>query len=414
MNRNNLVFDSDAIMDQLADSDLGENFDNDNDWHPSGELPSFSSDDEDEQEARVSTVASPSLSNKWTRRQFIGKPMPTLISESTFLSVPLISFKFTYFKYVTHYVFTENHIDTETSKTKEYTEMSCEQIDNVILDLLARNKDKQITELIKTCSDYRKLVSENTLKKLFRSYSITGKTDKVILLQKYCSVVDPNLYKLNGEFMHYLAKAHCYKGNSEKGLSILSHCYKKYDGLRGFYRIIFRELIQDSVLNRSEATLVIFKKYVLEFSNKFDDNYPLICFWYICWSSTWFSDQMLANELLESSEKLQNIVRDKATTFSINILREYNDDAVLRLLQSLLKYKMMSDYVKVLQVLFGYKLRNRDLRGCREIILNCEALGLSLPADQQGQYIRLLIDNKLPNEKPTPSKIVSKDFKLRF
>ncbi|CAG4935416.1 unnamed protein product [Parnassius apollo] len=70
-------------MDQLADWDLGEDFDDDNDWHPPGELPSSSSDDEDEQEARDSTVASLSLSNKWTRRRFFGKPMPTLISEST-------------------------------------------------------------------------------------------------------------------------------------------------------------------------------------------------------------------------------------------------------------------------------------------------------------------------------------------
>ncbi|CAG5049826.1 unnamed protein product [Parnassius apollo] len=83
MNRNNLAFDSDAIMDQLADSDLGEDFDDYNDWHPPGELLSSNSEDEDEQEARVSTVASPSLSNKWTRRRFVGKPMPTLISEPT-------------------------------------------------------------------------------------------------------------------------------------------------------------------------------------------------------------------------------------------------------------------------------------------------------------------------------------------
>ncbi|CAG5009175.1 unnamed protein product [Parnassius apollo] len=66
--KNNLAFDSDAITDQLADSHLGEDFDDDNDWHPPGELPSSSSDDKDKQEARVSTVASPSLSNKWTRR----------------------------------------------------------------------------------------------------------------------------------------------------------------------------------------------------------------------------------------------------------------------------------------------------------------------------------------------------------
>ncbi|CAG4997587.1 unnamed protein product [Parnassius apollo] len=83
MDRNSLAFDSGAIMDQLADCDFCEDFDDDNDWHPPGELPSSSSDDEDVQGARDSTVASPSLSNKWTRRRFFGKPMPTLISEST-------------------------------------------------------------------------------------------------------------------------------------------------------------------------------------------------------------------------------------------------------------------------------------------------------------------------------------------
>ncbi|CAK1596302.1 unnamed protein product [Parnassius mnemosyne] len=83
MDRNNLAFDPDAIMDQLADSDLGEDFDDDNDWHPPGQLTNSSSDNEDEQEARNSTVASPSSSNKWIRRRFVGKPMPTLISEPT-------------------------------------------------------------------------------------------------------------------------------------------------------------------------------------------------------------------------------------------------------------------------------------------------------------------------------------------
>ncbi|CAG4982863.1 unnamed protein product [Parnassius apollo] len=70
-------------MDQLANSDLGEDFDDDNDWHPPGQLTSSSSDNEDEQEARNSTVASPSSSNKWIRRRFVGKPMPTLISKPT-------------------------------------------------------------------------------------------------------------------------------------------------------------------------------------------------------------------------------------------------------------------------------------------------------------------------------------------
>ncbi|XP_026742866.1 uncharacterized protein LOC113504643 [Trichoplusia ni] len=287
------------------------------------------------------------------------------------------------------------------------------QLDNKFSELLSKNKDKLIEDLVIECQNCRKFLTFATLKKLFRHYSMNGNPVMVAVLQTYCEKVDPVSYRKNGEFLHYLAKAQCIKGNSDKGLAILKGCYKKYDSLRSFYRIIFRELIQDSVLNRSEASLVIFTKYVLEFSKEWSDHYPLVCFWHICWASTWFSDQMLANELLESSTILQNIVRDKATAFSMMALKDYNEDAVVRLLQTLLKYDMMSEYVMVLQVLFNYKLRKRDIRGCSEIIRNCDALGVTLPSDQQGRYIRMLIDNKRWSKEET-TRTPSKDFRLKF
>ncbi|XP_021182153.3 uncharacterized protein LOC110370598 [Helicoverpa armigera] len=288
------------------------------------------------------------------------------------------------------------------------------ELENVFSDLLTKNKHTEIEELVVKCQNYRKLLTYATVKKLFRYYSMNGKPQMVAILQNYCATVDPKSYRTNGEFLHYLAKAECIKGNSEKGLSILKSSYKKYTSLRSFYRIIFRELIQDSVLNRSEASLVIFKKYVMEFSEEWSDHYPLVCFWHICWASSWFSDQMLGNELLEMSDVLLDIVADKATAFSIMALKDYNEDAVVRLLQTLLKYDMMKEYVAVLQVFFNYKLRNRDIRGCTEIIRNCEALGVKLPSDQQGRYIKMLITGgktMLPKE---PAKTASKDFKLKF
>lgn len=204
-----------------------------------------------------------------------------------------------------------NYFSVNDNSTTKYSEMTNEEIDNNLLDLVSKSKDKQVVDLVKMCSKNRKFITESTIKRLFRTYSIAGKPEIIAILQQYCYTVDYELYKRNGEFLHYLAKAHCFKGNADKGLTILSNCYKKYEGLRGFYRIIFRELIQDTILNRSEASLVIFKKYVLEFSNKWNEDYPLVCFWHMCWSSNWFSDQMLSNELLETSEKLQNIIRDK-------------------------------------------------------------------------------------------------------
>lgn len=196
-------------------------------------------------------------------------------------------------------------------ENNDISQMSSEQLDTTIQELLSNNKDKQIQQIVEDCLNYRKFLPIGTLKKLFRNYSILGKPEYIIILQNYSAKVDPILNKRNGEFLHYLAKAQCMKGNSDKGLSILQDAYTKYIGLRSLYRVIFKELIQDSVLNRSEATLVIFKKYVLHFNDKFEDPYPLVCFWHICWSSSWFSDQVLSEELLEASEGLQEIVKDK-------------------------------------------------------------------------------------------------------
>ncbi|KAL0869891.1 hypothetical protein ABMA27_006091 [Loxostege sticticalis] len=311
--------------------------------------------------------------------------------------------------------FSIRHFMDISNKIKDITNMTIEDIQNLILHLISKNKDSQVEQVLTDCLKTRKFIGEPTLKTLFRHYSGMGKTDMVAILQTYCSQGDRILYKRYGQYLHYLAKAQCMKGNSDKGLSILKQCYEKNEHLRSHYRVIFRELIQDSVMNRSEASLVIFRKYVLEFSETWNDHYPLVCFWHICWSSTWFSDQMLSNELLESSKPLQNIIQDRSTAFSITILRqEFNEDAVLRLLQTLLKYEMMDSYVKVLQVLFNFKLRQRDFRGCAEIMRNCEVLGVKLPADQQGRYIKMLIHGRPAVESKPTDKPTSKNFKLKF
>lgn len=296
---------------------------------------------------------------------------------------------------------------------KELHDMTEDELSSLFLQLLSKNNDKHIEQLLINCTSTRTFIDKGIVKNLFRHYSLSGKPEMVVALQKYCSKVDINLYRRNAEFMHDLAKAQCMKGNSEKGLSVLKYCYINFPNRRSLYRLIFRDLIQDSVLHRSEATLVIFKKFVQEFSDILEDHYPLVCFWHICWSSSWFSDQILAEELLESSKSLQNIVKDKATAFSLTVLKDYNEDAVMRLLQTLLKYAMLDEYAKVLQVLFTYKLRNRDIRGCAEIIKNCEVLGISLPSDQQGQYIRMLITGHKSN-KPEAHKSTLKNFKLKF
>lgn len=198
-----------------------------------------------------------------------------------------------------------------TSDTSNVSTMSSTSLEEIFAELLTKNKHNKIEELVKQCENCKKFLTYATIKRLFKHYSMNGSPVMVAVIQNYCFKVDPSSYKRNGEFLHYLAKAECIKGNSEKGLSILRSAYKRYESLRSFYRIIFRELIQEAVLNRSEASLVIFRKYVMEFSEEWADHYPMVCFWHICWASTWFSDQMLGDELLEQSDVLLGIVGEK-------------------------------------------------------------------------------------------------------
>lgn len=200
---------------------------------------------------------------------------------------------------------------TTTSAKNNVIEMSATELDKMFTELMLKNSDKHIEEIIIECECCKKDITFKTLIKLFKHYSHKGNPEMILILQRYYSNIEQVSYHRNGAFLHYLAKAQCLRGNSEMGLSILKTIYGKNESLRSYYRLLFRDLIQDAVLNRSEASLMIFKKYVLEFSKEWSEHYPLVCFWHICWASTWFSDQMFSNELLEVSEHLQEIVKDK-------------------------------------------------------------------------------------------------------
>ncbi|XP_022817505.1 uncharacterized protein LOC111350257 [Spodoptera litura] len=69
------------------------------------------------------------------------------------------------------------------------------------------------------------------------------------------------------------------------------------------------------------------------------------------------------NEIFERHKKVKFQRSDlveantQAMAFSIMALKDFKEDGVVRLLQTLLKYEMMKEYVDVLQVLFNFKLK---------------------------------------------------------
>lgn len=208
-------------------------------------------------------------------------------------------------------LFAQSNTNNNNEDMAGISNMLPEQLEVMLLESVKNNKHREVELLIKNVEASKKHINKKILLKLFQTYSVSGKPNIIVLLQSYCSKIYPMLYQRNGEYLHFLARAWCMKGNSKQGLSLLKQCYNKNEQLRTMYRTVFKDLIHDSVLNRSEASLVVFKKYVLEFSEIWQEHYPLLCFWHICWVSEWFSDQMLANELLELSVPLRNIIKER-------------------------------------------------------------------------------------------------------
>lgn len=124
------------------------------------------------------------------------------------------------------------------SKPNVVNSMTDEELEETIQQLLLKNKDKQVEQIINECIAIRKLISDKLIKILFKHYSNLGRIDIVLLLQQYCLNLSPTMYKRNGEFSHFYAKAQCLRGNSDKGLSLLKDCYKKYVHFRSYYRYI--------------------------------------------------------------------------------------------------------------------------------------------------------------------------------
>lgn len=293
-----------------------------------------------------------------------------------------------------------------------------EQINNLITNSLAAQRFDELEGLLKQCQNLRKFPSVNIYIELLLSYSDMAKIEKVLYLKEFCRVLNPSLYKNNANFDHYLAKAQCNKGYADKGLTLFLKLYKENVLLRVCICRMMKVLIEDAVSNRSEASLVVYRKYVERLCVEWNEYYPLTFLWKCCWQSSWFSDHLVADELVSDYELLQSEIKNGVEYLTREaLIGQGNEDAIVRLLQLLLKYHMLEEYGLVIRVLFDYKLRLLDLRGCTEILQNCKLLGIELSPKQHKSYIEIVIDGKhvsTSNKPQVVAKLPVKQFKLKF
>lgn len=235
----------------------------------------------------------------------------------------------------------------------EYLDVN--KLDMLLRDAMEADNISYINEIVNECIKCKSVPTVAVLLQTLSHCSQNGDKNIITSLTKLCSEVQPKVLKDFGDFKHYMAKAVWVKGDINSAIIIFEDVYRNYSDIRRIIRSMLKQLLLDAVVNRSEATLLNMISFAERLIKDFQDFYPLACIWQACFLSEWFTDQTLALELLEEKDGLLNVVSSQIPFIVSLSLKKHQTEVVYRLLELLLRLKQMSECTRVLEALFDYR-----------------------------------------------------------
>ncbi|XP_031328322.1 uncharacterized protein LOC116159482 [Photinus pyralis] len=299
--------------------------------------------------------------------------------------------------------------------TKQSVAIDVTAVDGVLRDALEVDDKDCITSALDECMKFRVLPDMANLLQAFSFFAHAGDKAMVLKLIELSKLLNEDTLVQYSYFKHYLAEATWAKGNVSEAILLFEEVYAKNLYLRRRIRSMLNSLVSDSIRGRSEAVLLLILSFAKRLGEIYKDFYPLACIWRCCILSEWFTDQSIALELLEHNEDLRKIVTKHVPIIVYVALREHQLDLVYRILEVLLRCESKAHYATIIEMLFDYRVKQRDLQGCTKIVQWCEVHGITLAMFQQEQYINLLCSSPTsnqPSEKPARPRPHSYNFKF--
>lgn len=159
---------------------------------------------------------------------------------------------------------------------------------------------------------------------------------------------------------------------------------------------LLREITQETVGFKSEASLVILASLAEYFVCIFDDYRLITNIWTTAFKSPWFSDQCLAEDLYEKHPGLRYRLSQTETVshYTRSLLAADDIDSVQRLIQLYLQFGERESSRLCLCLLFDYQYLSSNLKACSEIMKFCVDSNIKLTEDHEGQLLDLLLGIK--------------------
>lgn len=191
------------------------------------------------------------------------------------------------------------------------------QIDHLLTSSLFEEKNRNFYEIIKQCVQYEKIPSDMVVLDVLRYLSEQGDLNTIINFIDLCSQQNRAMFDEHIEFDHFKAKCLWRLGNSDGALSLLQNLYSNWNSvtrnedLSYSVRGIFREIVEETVEQKSEAVLITLTKVASHLSKMFAEHQILVYIWQSCFLSSWFSDQQFAIQLFDEYTVIREIIANR-------------------------------------------------------------------------------------------------------
>lgn len=113
-------------------------------------------------------------------------------------------------------------------------------------------------------------------------------------------------------------------------------------------------------------------------------------FFHACIYSFWYSDQKVADEIIER-EEVRNIMALRSKNLCFKYFKSDNTEHVNKIIQIFLKHNMMQNASEIIKMYLSYECWQKNKSAAAEIVRLCIELDIPLSNYQNNAFLNLIL-----------------------
>lgn len=249
---------------------------------------------------------------------------------------------------------TERSVSEVMFLSVDFEKLDETHIDHLVVTACRDKNNEFIEKFVDQCVDGNKVIGEKSVLTMLEYFSTTSDNKRTLIkLIDLCKLNNQLLYDENCEFKHFIARNLWEKGNSDGALTLLDEAYEKANTtVRTSIRSLFRFIVEDTVEKKSEAVLHRLIKSAVHIQERLNEPAVLLYIWKVCFLSSWFSDQVIADQLFDEYSDVRVNAAKRYTGRFFHKKRNFYSNLFLSLLKTGEDYSHTMLCVRVKLTLF--------------------------------------------------------------